>query len=343
VKVDPLVAVRSRPGMYIGGTDEAGVRHMLFELVANAFDQYLLRRCRNIAIASDDKGMFTVEDDGPGIPAKGSTHLPPLDALLTTWSNKPTVDGHFPHVHLSRAGLGLSVVNVLSERLEIETVHQGIATRARYSRGKRLGRLVSNRTMRSSGTKVRFRPDPSIFTYQPSSKLVFSPQLADLVYLSPGLTWRFLDEKQEGLSLRERVAQLAHRKSTLVAHARTELDCALGPIDIEVAITWPSSSRPAGIESFVNYRRTDDGGSHIDGMLDGIGKFVGTRKRNAMIEQLVAGVSIVLADVKFGTPLHSRLVTPEVRPVVAATTRCALETFAAREPAAAAALRAMLR
>lgn len=183
---------------------------------------------------------------------------------------------------------------------------------------------------------MRFRPDPSIFTYQPSSKLVFSPQLADLVYLSPGLTWRFLDEKQEGLSLRERVAQLAHRKSTLVAHARTELDCALGPIDIEVAITWPSSSRPAGIESFVNYRRADDGGSHIAGMLDGIGKFVGSRKRNATIEQLVAGVSIVLADVKFGTPLHRRLVTPEVRPVVAAATRCALETFAAREPAAAA-------
>lgn len=113
-----IAVVRERPGMFVGATDDgSGVLHMALELVANALDQHLAGRCSRVAIEIAPDGAITVIDDGPGLPADGGAGLPPLHDLLTHVWTRPTVDGHRPHVHLGLGGMGLFVVNALSERL----------------------------------------------------------------------------------------------------------------------------------------------------------------------------------------------------------------------------------
>jgi DNA gyrase subunit B len=109
--------------MYVGDTDDgSGVIHMVLEVVANAYDQHLAGRCAKITVEIAADGTITVEDDGPGFPVHGGDGLPPIDVLLTRLSTRPTVDGHRPHVHLGVGGLGLFVVNALSERFELVSV-----------------------------------------------------------------------------------------------------------------------------------------------------------------------------------------------------------------------------
>ena len=118
--------------MYVGGTDDgSGLVHLVLDVVANAYDQYLAGRCSSISLTIAADGMITVEDDGPGLPAAGGNGLPPLDAMLTQLSTRPTVDGHRPHVHLGLGGLGLFVVNALSEQFDLVSVREGIEVRTK--------------------------------------------------------------------------------------------------------------------------------------------------------------------------------------------------------------------
>lgn len=151
-------AIRKRPGMYCGGIDGTGVGNLVLELLANAHDQYLTGRCSRIRIAIEADGTTTVEDDGPGLPAHGGGGLPPLEHLLTRHSTQPTVDGHRPHAHHGLGGLGLFVVNALSERLELVTVHAGAEARIACVRGAIVEPVAVMPTQRASGTTVRFRP-----------------------------------------------------------------------------------------------------------------------------------------------------------------------------------------
>src|SRR5262249_30016504 len=142
-----------------------GVLNMVLDVVANACDQHFAGRCATIDIEVAAGGTITVIDDGPGIPAHGGSGMPPLDLLLTRRSERPTVDGHRPHVHLGQGGLGLFIVNALSERFELETVHDGVAARAMYARGEPIEPPVTMPSAQPSGTRVRFRPDPAIIRY----------------------------------------------------------------------------------------------------------------------------------------------------------------------------------
>lgn len=329
--VPPLEAVRKRPGMYVRGTGSTGVQDLLFDVVANAFDQYLMGRCSQIEIDLSDDRMFTVQDNGPGIPAHGSDRLPPLDHLFTVLSYAPTVDRRPPHVHVGRGALGVFVVTALSEHLEISTVHDGVEARASYARGQRIGPVATKRTRRASGTTLRFRPDSTLFTFRRSRKLVHAPNIEDLVNLSPGLSWHILGEKHTGRGLRDSIAHTARRSRSSIAYSKTA--------DVEVALTWQSATRRR-IASYVNYERTIGHGSHVDGLIDGVAEFLQRPKRLALTEGLVAAVSVMRADVTYGSPWKDRLQTPEARPAVAMATRSALEEWAAREPKAAAALRA---
>lgn len=120
-------AVRKRPGMYVGDPDSGdGVLHLVLELVANACDQTFVGKSSTVDLDVAADGTITVADDGPGMRVEGGDGLPPIDVLLTRYSNRPTVDGHRPHVHLGRGGLGLFVINALSERFELVTVRGGV-------------------------------------------------------------------------------------------------------------------------------------------------------------------------------------------------------------------------
>jgi DNA gyrase subunit B len=317
--------VRKRPGMYVGDTDGSGAMHLVLEVVANAFDQYLVGRCSRIDVEIAADRTVTVTDDGPGMPVDGDATRPPLEHVLTTLSHRPTVDGHKPHVHLWVGGVGLFAVNALSERFEMITARDGVEARIVYTRGVLLEQLTRRPSTRT-GTRVRFRPDPEIFANACVPRVALTRHLEDLSFLAPGLalTWTLAGDAQAAHGLAGRVAIGAHCAVADVAQHRGTYETPGGPVDVEVALAWRTvpgyDEGKARIDSFVNLQRSREGGTHVDGMLDGIARAHGEVERRG----LVAAVSVVLADVKFGNPSRDRLVTPEVREIVAQATAAAL-------------------
>ena len=145
-------SIRMRPEMYVGGRGGDAVAHLTLEIVSNAFDQYLAGRCTTIDVRVDPDDAVTVTDDGPGLRAAGQGGVPALTDLLTRFLDEPTADGHRPHVHLGHGGWGLSLVNNLSELVEVVTVR---AARKRAAGGHAATSWGRSRSVRSTGPRAR--------------------------------------------------------------------------------------------------------------------------------------------------------------------------------------------
>jgi DNA gyrase subunit B len=344
-----IASVRKRPGMYTGGVDGTGVLSLVLEIVGNAFDQYLLGRCTTCAVTVGAEGTITVEDDGPGIAVEGGDGLPPLLVWLNRHSNTGTVDGHRPHVHLGVGGFGLFATNALSERFELRSVRAGKEIAIAYERGVLVEPLTEKRSKRPSGTVVRFKPDRTIFIHQRVPREALARRLEDLSFFAPGwsLSWSIQGDAIARSGISARVALTADCDLDQVATHAGHYDTRSGPLDADVALTWRTDqpkwrsddARPS-IASFVNFFRTRDHGAHVDGFEAGLRRcFPGVAKQQLELG-LVAVVSVVLADVKFGTPAKDRLASEEaIEPVTDATMR-ALEVWFARHPDRAAEIRA---
>src|SRR5262245_12008348 len=175
--------------MYVGSTDDgSGILQILLEIVANAYDLYLVGKCSKIEVHISANGTVTVDDDGPGLSAQGGDGVPPLDELLAQRSTHPTVDQHRPHVHLGIGGLGMFAVSVVSERFEIISVRDGIEASIVCSRGEIVESISTRPSQRQTGTRVRFRPDPLIFKYPRVPRAELARQFEDLSFLAPRLT-----------------------------------------------------------------------------------------------------------------------------------------------------------
>jgi DNA gyrase subunit B len=331
--------------MYVGDIDDGrGAMQLLLDVIANSYDQHLVGRCTSIDIELEADGSVRVTDDGPGISLEPADGRPGLHEMLTTISNRPTVDGHRPHAHLGIGGIGLFVVSALSERFEITTVHAGTSARAMYSRGRVVEAFTTQSTTHPSGTTIRYRPDPDIFRHPRIPRAQLSAALEDLSFLAPALTlsWRIAGDSlaREGLAGRV-AAQMAIAVDDVARYSGT-FETPSGPIDVDVAIAWAATEmwrRDAVIDSFVNLYRTREHGVHVEGLLDGICTFRRTRSRKAVRLDLVAAVSVVLTDVKFGNPSKDRLDSPEARAPVAEATKRALDAWAAKHPKKATAVR----
>jgi DNA gyrase subunit B len=194
-----------------------------------------------------------------------------------------------------------------------------------YARGELLEPLTRRPSTRT-GTRVRFRPDPEIFANACVPREALTRHLDDLTFLAPRLTvtWTLAGDARAAHGLAGRVAIGARCAAEAVAKHRGTYETPAGPVDVEVALAWRTvpahDDSAARIVSFVNLQRSREGGTHVDGMLDGITRTHGSVERRG----LVAAVSVVLADVKFGNPTRDRLVTPEVRELVAQATVAAL-------------------
>lgn len=329
-------SVRRRPGMYAGDpTTGDGALHLVLEILSNAVDQAMLGRCTRVDIRVDTDDLVTISDDGPGIPAHA------LVTLLEQPSNRPTVDGHRPHVHLSPIGLGLPVSNALSDPFEVDTVHAGEHASVRYAGGLVHTPLQVRPASRPSGTTIRLRPDPQVFRCTRVPCVALTRHLEDLTYLVPAMTlsWSFTAARSAGLVGCVR-AELGDPLGDIATH-RADYPNPEGPIAVEVALAWhahPYASEPQ-IHSFANLLRTDDG-QHVDGLLDGVRAFLPRRADKRRLGGLVAAVSVILADVHYGSPTRKSLANSSARPAVKAATLAALEAWAALYPEAAAALRA---
>lgn len=333
-------AVRKRPGMYIGDTsDGSGLVHLIWELVANSIDQHLAGRCGRISVVLQHDGSAFVEDDGPGIPLFDVDGQPFAEVALTRLHATPTFDGHAPHEHVGLRGVGIFVINAASSRLTLEVFREGCHYRQHYEKGFAIGPIETVDRSTRTGTRISFQPDPEIFSDPWFNAGVIAARLRELAWLLPGLSLTFQDRREHIFCEPRGLGVFLERTRRALEPIGNALfvDQLVGDIRVEAAIEW-LPCRWSSVESYANVERTTEGGTHVNGLLDGLVRAlratVGTWKTrskkevlDAVSRGLHAIVCVRLNDPTYESPTKSRLATPEAQRAVAAAVRGAFTTF----------------
>lgn len=272
--LEGLEAVRKRPGMYIGDTSERGLHHLVFEIVDNSVDEALAGYCTHVHLTLHIDKSVTVEDDGRGIPTEihSTEGVSAAQVVLTKLHAGGKFDKSAYKVSGGLHGVGISVVNALSETLEVEIKREGKVFFQRYHRGDPEQELQEIGRSTDSGTRVTFKPDSRIFGERDFSFDLLSQRLRELAFLNPGLHISIEDERDatkrhdfhyEG-GIVSFVEHLSLAKTPLhqkVIYLRGEKD----GTEAEVALQW-NEGYTENIYSFANNINTIEGGSHLIGL-----------------------------------------------------------------------------
>ncbi len=342
--LEGLEAVRKRPGMYIGTTGPKGLHHLVFEVVDNSVDEALAGHCDRIVVDLMPDGSVCVSDNGRGIPT--DTHPKTGKSALETVLTVLHAGGKFGNggykVSGGLHGVGISVVNALSEWVEVSVWRLEKVYNQRYERGFAVTELVpsiSKEIEPRRGTQVHFKPDPQIFTTQTEFEFdILSGRLKELAYLNAGVKIEFSDRRGEEVrtdiycyegGIREYVAYMTRDKEPI----HPDIIYVIGERDnvvVEVALQWCIDSYNDNVLGFANNIRTIDGGTHLEGL-----KTVLTRTMNATArrlkkikegesnlagenvrEGLTAVISVKVTDPEFEGQTKTKLGNTEVRGIV---------------------------
>lgn len=354
--------VRARPGMFVGSTaDELAVHEMLWDVIANAFDEHLAGRATRLAVTIHEDGTFTVEDDGAGIPVHDVDGQSFLELACTRWHDSPTLDGHAPHAHVGLRGLGLCPVNALSSRFVVETARDGEVFRLSCAHGVPIapapGASVLERRGPTArrGTTVTVTPDRDVMPVTRLDGDLVAGRLRELSALAPGLTTSFRDERTHVVTcpggMQDLARAVARRNGCgepgVVLSARADADGVTADIAVAFGLeaaywaragTLPSSTSGLPVVlGFVNWERSPTG-DHVKGLMAGLDDAVRAhckRERCAprrVHAELIALVAVTLPEPTFDSRTRTNLVSPAAQRVVRKVTREMLAAALQRDP-----------
>ena len=358
--LEGLEAVRKRPGMYIGSTSARGLHHLVYEIVDNSVDEALAGYCKNIDVTINPDNSITVIDDGRGIPV-GINHksgLPAVEVVFTVLHAGGKFGGGGYKVSGGLHGVGASVVNALSNWLEVRVYHDGKVYFQRYERGKTMNKLevIDTFPIEKTGTEVRFLPDDTMFEETVYDYDVLKTRLRETAFLTKGLRIVLRDLRTDPVvekafhyegGIKEFVSYLNKSKTALypdIIYCEGERDGVL----VEVAMQH-NDSYQENTYGFVNNITTPEGGTHIVGFRNALTKtFNEYARANKLLkdsepnltgedirEGMTAIVSIKIEEPQFEGQTKQKLGNSEARGAVDNIVSTQLELFLEQNPAVA--------
>ena len=353
--LEGLEAVRKRPGMYIGSTGLRGLHHLVYEIVDNSVDEALAGHCTAVDVTIHPDNSVTVVDDGRGIPVAimEKEQRPAVEVVLTVLhAGGKFGDGGGYKVSGGLHGVGLSVVNALSELLLIEIRRDGHVWRQEYQRGKPQHALVEGEPSTETGTTIMFRPDAEIFEVTDLDFSVLEQRLRETAFLTRGLKISITDERGEGGhaefqydgGIEDFVRYLNANKDS-IGRKVVYFEGESGEGAVEVAMQWNTTYQES-VFSFANNINTHEGGSHLSGFRAALTRTLNRYAREKGLlkekdenltgedvrEGLTAIISAKLSDPQFEGQTKTKLGNPGMEGFVANIVNTRLAEFLEENP-----------
>jgi DNA gyrase subunit B len=341
--LEGLEAVRVRPGMYIGSTDQRGLHHLIYEILDNAVDEAMAGYCERVDISISEDGWITVVDNGRGIPIDkhAKTGKSALETVMTTLHAGGKFGGGAYKVTGGLHGVGGSVVNALSSDLRAEVRRQGWMYSQEYVRGKPTGNLAKGEKTTEHGTTILFKPDPEIFPVIEYDFDLLISHFKEIAYLNKGLEIAFSSqwhtERRKGDIERTyffdggiaNLVRNVNRNRRTVQSSPFYFEKVLEETSVEVAIQYNDTFTET-VFSFANCINTEEGGTHMTGFRTALTRVINdfARKRgyikddqvnligDDVREGLAAVISVKLTDPQFEGQTKTKLGNAEVRGIV---------------------------
>jgi DNA gyrase subunit B len=359
--LEGLEPVRKRPGMYIGSTGNAGLHHLIWEIVDNSIDEAMAGRATTITVELLPDNRVSVQDDGAGIPVDThpQTKKSTLETVLTTLHAGGKFGGEGYKVSGGLHGVGASVVNALSDWLKVEVERDGGRFEQAYERGKPKYKVKKVGASKAHGTKITFSPDPQIFSEMGFNEKTILERLRQQAYLTKGVRINFFDRRKkvpefygfyfEGgvLSFVRFLTQKKNKLQEDIFYVEKEHE----KMDVEAAFVYIDDTRTQEL-SFANNINTPEGGMHLTGFkaaltrsLNSFARAEGYLKEKEenltsddVREGLVLVLSVKLREPQFEGQTKAKLGNPEARTVTESVVSDALKEFLEKHPSEAKAI-----
>jgi DNA gyrase subunit B len=353
--LEGLEPVRKRPGMYIGTTSVRGLHHLVYEVVDNAIDEAMAGFCDRIIITLHADGSASIYDNGRGIPVKpipgAKDRRSALEVVLTVLHAGGKFGGGGYAISGGLHGVGVSVVNALSEKLQVEVRRDGFSYTMAFARGKVTKKLTKGKAAQRTGTTIRFWPDPEIFTETLEfKKEILSERLLELSFLNKGVEIQLVDERDGSKEtykanggLVDFVKYLGQGKDTVTKIVPIEYKGDDG--EVEIALQW-TAAYSESVYSFANTINTHEGGMHEEGFKKAITNVLNRYARNKGLvkekednligedvrEGLIAIISVKLRDPQFEGQTKTKLGNASMRSLVETTVNAQLAEWLEEHP-----------